>query len=412
MQLNINTILAKWLVGFKSMTRQTVFFCEIRIMYISRIILKNWKNFKEADVPITERVFVVGPNASGKSNFLDVFRFLRDISKPGGGLQKAVLERGGISKIRCLAARQFPNVEIEIQLSEFGESEPVWKYSLGIKQEVRGYRQPLLTHEKVWKGSKLILDRPDKDDKKDQERLTQTHLEQINANKDFREINKYLESIVYLHLLPQLLKHPQSFTGPDLPGDPFGKGFLERISKVNEKTRNAWLRKIQSALKIAVPQFKEFNYTEENGRPHLEAVYEHWRPKAGKQREEQFSDGTLRLIGLLWSLQEGDGLLLLEEPELSLNGAIVAKIPALIYKLQKPKRRQIILTSHSTDLLNDRGISLDEILLLEPTHEGTLVRIAASVPEIKAMLDGGMTPAAAILPRTKPKNINQLTIGF
>lgn len=379
-------------------------------MIISRLKLKNWKNFKEIDVPLLERMFIVGPNASGKSNFLDVFRFLRDIAKPGGGLQKAVTDRGGISKIRCLAARTFPDVEIEVQFSDFGEKEILWKYSLGIKQETRGHRLPFITHEKVWKGNKLIIDRPDKDDEEDTERLTQTYLEQINANKPFREINKYFENAIYLHLLPQLLKHPQSFTGPDLPGDPFGKGFLERISKVNDKTRKAWLKKIETALKIAVPQFKEFNYTEENGHPHLEAVYEHWRPKAGKQKEDQFSDGTLRLIGLLWSLQEGDGLLLLEEPELSLNGAIVSKIPALVYKLQKPKKRQILITTHSLDLLSDRGISLDEILVLEPTPEGTLAFTAIKVSEIKLMLDGGISPGDAILPRTKPKNINQLTL--
>lgn len=379
-------------------------------MIVSRIKLKNWKNFKEVDVPLTDRVFVVGPNASGKSNFLDVFRFLRDIAKPGGGLQKAVTERGGISKIRSLAARTFPDVEIEIHLSEFGDKKPLWKYSIGIKQEPRGFRQPILTHERVWKGEKLLINRPDEEDTNDKDRLTQSYLEQINANKDFREISKYLDTFVYLHLLPQLLKHPQSFTGPDLPGDPFGKGFLERISKVNEKTRKAWLKKIETALKIAVPQFKEFNYTEESGKPHLEAIYEHWRPKAGKQREDQFSDGTLRLIGLLWSLQEGDGLLLLEEPELSLNSAIVAKIPSLIYKLQRPKKRQIVLTSHSVDLLSDRGISLDEILLLEPTTEGTIVKSAASIPEIKAMLDGGISPGEAILPRTKPSSINQLIL--
>lgn len=379
-------------------------------MIISKIILRNWKNFKEVNVSLKDRVFVVGPNASGKSNFLDVFRFLRDIAKPGGGLQKAVTDRGGISKIRSLSARQYPDVEIEAHFSDESEGETTWKYSIGIKQEVRGFRLPYLTHEKVWKDGELILDRPDKDDITDKERLIQTHLEQINANKEFREISRYFESIVYLHLLPQLLKHPLSFTGPDLPGDPFGKGFLERISKVNEKTRKAWLKKIESALKVAVPQFKEFNYTEINGRPHLEAIYEHWRPKAGKQTEDQFSDGTLRLIGLLWSLQEGEGLLLLEEPELSLNGAIVAKIPSIIYKLQRPRKRQIILTSHSIDLLNDRGISLDEILLLEPTNEGTTITNTSSIKEVKAMLEGGLAPGDAILPRTKPKNINQLTM--
>jgi predicted ATPase len=379
-------------------------------MIISRIKLKNWKNFKEINVPLSSRTFIVGPNASGKSNLLEAFRFLRDIAKPGGGLQNAVLDRGGISKIRCLAARTHPDVEIEIHLSEFDSDKVLWKYGVGIKQEVRGYRLPLLTYEKVWEQDKLILNRPDSNDKKDKERLTQTHLEQINANKQFREITRFLESTVYLHLLPQLLKHPQSFTGPDLPGDPFGKGFLDRISKVNEKTRNAWLKKIETALKIAVPQFNKFEFKEESGRPHLEAVYDHWRPKAGKQKEDQFSDGTLRLIGLLWSLQEGDGLLLLEEPELSLNSAIVSKIPALIYKLQKPKKRQVLISTHSLDLLSDKGISLDEILVLSPSAEGTLVETASSIPSIKLMLDGGMSPAHAILPRTKPKNINQLTI--
>lgn len=381
-------------------------------MIVSRIKLKNWKNFRDVDTLLKERVFVVGPNASGKSNFLDAFRFLRDIAKIGGGLQKAVTDRGGISKIRCLAARKHPDVELEISLSEFGSDLAKWKYSIGIKQETRGYRLPKLSYEKVWKGNDLIINRPDKDDAKDEERLTQTFLEQINANKEFREINKFLESTVYLHLVPQLLKHPNSFTGPDLPGDPFGKGFLDRISKVNENTRKAWLRRIEKGLKFAVPQLKELYYAEEGGKPHLEAIYEHWRPGAGKQREDQFSDGTLRFIGLLWSLQEGDGLLLLEEPELSLNGAIVAKIPSLIYSLQKPRKKQVILTSHSIDILTDRGISLEEILLLEPSIEGTQIRLASKYPEIKSLLQGGLTPGEAILPRTKPKKINQLVFEF
>jgi len=93
-------------------------------MIVSRAVLKNWRNFQKADVQMTDRVFLVGPNASGKSNFLDVFRFLRDIAKPGGGLQKAVEDRGGLSKIRCLAARRDPTVEIEVYLAESADKEP------------------------------------------------------------------------------------------------------------------------------------------------------------------------------------------------------------------------------------------------------------------------------------------------
>ena len=65
-------------------------------MIVSHLRLKNWKNFRNVDVPLENRVFLAGPNACGKSNLLDVFRFLRDITKRGGGLQQAVQDRGGI----------------------------------------------------------------------------------------------------------------------------------------------------------------------------------------------------------------------------------------------------------------------------------------------------------------------------
>ena len=65
-------------------------------MMIKRLVVKNWRNFRHIDVRLRERQFIVGANASGKSNLLDIFRFLRDVVKAeGGGLQKAVKDRGG-----------------------------------------------------------------------------------------------------------------------------------------------------------------------------------------------------------------------------------------------------------------------------------------------------------------------------
>ncbi|MDZ7264883.1 MAG: AAA family ATPase [candidate division KSB1 bacterium] len=382
-------------------------------MIVSRLILKNWRNFQSVDVPLGERVFLAGPNASGKSNLLDVFRFLRDIAKPGGGLQKAVSDRGGFSRIRCLAARRYPDIELEIHLSNKDDKQPEWRYSIGIKQEVRGYRQPILSYEKVWVGDQQILNRPDNIDLKDKLRLTQTHLEQINANAEFREIARFFESVLYLHLIPQLLRFPKEFSGPGIPGDPFGRSFLERVSKTSDRARQSRLNKIELALRSAVPQLKHLTYvvdTEEGGVPHLEAIYEHWRMRGARQREDQFSDGTLRLIGLLWSLLESDSLLLLEEPELSLHPEIVKKLAALIHRLQKQKKRQVILSTHSTDLLSDKGIGGDEVLLLIPGAESTQVRLASSFDEIRALLEGGLSIAEAALPYTVPDNIGQLEI--
>lgn len=245
-------------------------------MIISRIKFKNWKNFTEGDISLGNRLFVVGSNASGKSNFLDIFRFLRDLStESGGGLQKAIKDRGGLGKVRSLAARRFPNVYIEAEFSEHetadttGSSPTTWRYVLEIGQEAFGRRRPIVKKEQVYRGDQLELDRPNPGDKNDPERLTQTHLEQVNSNQNFREIVDFLSKATYLHLVPQLLKYSESFQGNQLENDPFGQGFLERIAKTGDRKRQRRLKKIQTVLRKAVPQLQEleFERDESNGRP-------------------------------------------------------------------------------------------------------------------------------------------------
>jgi predicted ATPase len=380
-------------------------------MIISRLVLKNWRNFRSVDVRFAQRVFLTGPNASGKSNLLDVFRFLRDIAKPGGGLQSAVRDRGGLSKIRCLAARKEPDIEITVELSEEWSAPANWRYAIGIKQQPRGLRQPVLQFEKIWRDDQLIRERPDAEDNADQERLTQTNLEQISSNAGFREIAKFFESIRYLHLVPQLLRHPESFQGPTTPDDPFGRNFLEMVVKTPEKTRRSRLKKIEEAVRAAVPQMRDLIDTkDETGVPHLEATYEHWRPNAGKQREDQFSDGTIRLIGLFWSLLDGDAPLLLEEPELSLHSGIISKLPEIFFKLQRQRRRQLFVSTHSGDMLSQKSIGGEEVLVLTPDKEGTVVEAASSIKEVRDLLDSGLSVADAVLPRTTPGNLNQLDL--
>ena len=380
-------------------------------MQFTRLKLKNWRNFVSANMAIGKRLFLAGPNASGKSNLLDVFRFLRDIAKTGGGLQSAVEERGNLAKLRCLAARRYPDIEIEVTLTgSNGEGAVAWRYGIGLRQEPRGQRRVMLTYERVWRGEEALLDRPDEDDAKDDWRLTQTHLEQIASNLAFRPIAETFQKTLYLHLVPQLLKHPNLGNRDATGEDPFGLRFLDRVMTTPDKTRKARLRKIEQALRVAVPELKDLvDVRDEKGLPHLEAVYKHWRPHAGRQREDQFSDGTLRLVGLLWTLLEGDALLLLEEPELSLHAEIVRKLPALIWRLQQARGRQVIISSHSAELFGDRGIRPEEVAMLRPRgSEGTLVDLASDKKEVQALLEGGMTIAEAVLPLTAPKQLEQL----
>jgi predicted ATPase len=400
-------------------------------MIVSYLGLRNWKNFRKVDVPLRSRVFLAGPNASGKSNLLDVFKFLRDIVRvrQGGGLQRAVKERGDLSKIRSLAAPKRSDVEIEVKLAGGPDERPLWEYSIGIREQSQhGTRLPYLVYERIWERGRQILNRPDREDREDKMRLTRTYLEQISANKEFRGLARFFESISYQHLIPQLVRSPDAFGGAKNLDDPYGRDFLQKVMRTPARLRRSRLRKIEQALKFAVPQFQDLTeMIDEAGTPHLEATYGYWRSKATRQREDQFSDGTLRLIALLWSLLEVEGLLLLEEPELSLNAAIIRALPAMIYRLlhkrkgtariepsedyyypsvvplrTPPQERQAVISTHSADLLSDKGIGGEEVLLLKPTPDGTEVKVASDIQEVRDLLEGGLSVADAVMPRIEP----------
>jgi predicted ATPase len=339
-------------------------------------------------------------------------RFLRDLAKSkGGGLQEAVESRGGISKIRCLHARS--DTEILIDVDVVDEDATGWNYVVGFNLPSTGFdkdRRPQITREIVRKigqdGCKSeILQRPNSDDEQDAIQRQQTYLEQINSNKKFRDLASFFGSITYYHLVPQLLKFGDEISGRTLDDDPFGQAFLLRVSAAQERTRTSRLKKIERALQTIVPQMEDLRFLKDQvtGRPHLEIKFRHHRPRGARQREDQFSDGTLRLIALFWLLQErGDAPLLLEEPELSLNEEVVRQLSYLIGTLgrgRSGKRRQIFITTHSYALLSNPGIDADGIIIVEPSDDGSGIRKVSAAE--RAALLAGLSPAEVVLPNTR-----------
>jgi predicted ATPase len=263
--------------------------------------------------------------------------------------------------------------------------------------------------ERVVVDGREVLARPTEEDDADPARLTQTYLEQVNVNREFRDLATFFAAIRYLHIVPQLVREPDRSVGR--ANDPFGGDFLEQVAKTPDRTRKARLRRIQEALRVAVPQLREIElWRDERGTPHLRGKYEHWRPQGAWQTEEQFSDGTLRLMGLLWVAMEVGGSLLLEEPELSLHPEIVRFLPQMFARLQRRTKRQIFISTHSPDLLRDEGIALDEALLLIPGREGTEVSPASSQREIRDLLAGGLSLADIVIPKTRPEQASFLTL--
>lgn len=379
-------------------------------LFFTSLQMVHWRNFQgQVDISLTPRVFLLGPNASGKSNILDALRFLRDTADKG--LQAAISSRGGMGAIRSLHARRPPGFTLAVTVGNKTRLDQ-WKYSLQVRNHPQKHIPEVVAESVTDPQGSQVLRRPTQEDNDDPDRLRQTHLEQVVANQGFRPLTEFLTSVRYLHVVPQLMRDLERSAGRR--NDPFGADFLETIATTPQRTRDARLRKISKVLQIAIPQLEDLTLEQdEGGHWHLQVRFVHWRKSPAKQDERAFSDGTLRLIGLLWSLAEKGGPLLLEEPELGLHTALVRRLPSLMARLYRRSPRQLLITTHASDLLNDEGIGLDEVHLLKPGDQGTEI-IPATDHQPTASLyngDGQLSLGEILMPAVAPEQVDRFSMA-
>jgi predicted ATPase len=291
------------------------------------------------------------------------------------------------------------------------DAEPkLWTYRLVLQYHPRVRGSPVTVEEEVVFQRGIEAD--------SQRRLpsstdwllySQTLLQQVQRNQRFRDLVEFFGSIRYLHVVPQVVRDARrGILGGE---DPFGGDLLRRMKETPKKLRDARLKRIAAALAVAVPQFEKLRLDDDaEGRPHLYADFRHWRVNPTAQNEEVLSDGTLRLLGFLWSITERGGPLLLEEPELSLHDAVVAQLPMMISRAQRLSGRQVIASTHSAVIIGAPGVGLHEIHRLEVTENGSRIETAGSNPIIKAQVEtAGWTAAQAVLPLTQPDRPDRLS---
>jgi predicted ATPase len=96
---------------------------------------------------------------------------------------------------------------------------------------------------------------------------------------------------------------------------------------------------------------------------------------------------------------DGNGLLLLEEPELSLSPAIVRQVPSLFSKVLRSRKmrvRQYIVSTHAWDMLRDEGVAPDEVLVLTPAARGTEIRLARDIEGVTDLAATGLSVGEAL----------------
>ncbi len=337
---------------------------------ISRVVLKNYKSIARCDVRLRPLMFLVGPNGSGKSNFLDALRLVSDALNTS--LDHALRDRGGIHEVRRRSGGH-PNhfrIGVEFRLSDGQAGE--YSFRIGARpqggyevqsEQCRVFR-PLSTEAfyEVQAG-KVVATSLATAPAAVSDRL---YLVNVSGLEPFRSAYDALTRMAFYNLNPDRIRDLQSpDAGETLRRD--GGNLASVLGRLEREDPDLKAR-IEEYLSKVVPGIRGFE-TRAMG-PRETIVFR--QEVAGSQQPWRFfaanmSDGTLRALGILVALlQPTDDpghrvpLVGIEEPEIALHPAAAGVLRDALR--DACRKTQVLVTSHSPDLLDDPDIRDEEIL--------------------------------------------------
>lgn len=362
-------------------------------VFLTRVILRNYKSIGRCDVRLGPLTYLVGANGSGKSNFLDALHLVRDALS--GSLDNALNERGGLTEVRRRSSGHPTNFAIRLEFVLPSGQAGYYAFKVGALAG-RGYevQTEKCVIEGVGKGPLFHVERGALKDCSEATfpAVTADRLALVSASgmAVFRPVFDALTGMGFYNLNPKLMRDPQK------PQDgrmlkPVGEnivsviGHLERVAPEN-------LQRIEAYLQTVVPMMHGLERKQMGPLETLEFRQE----VAGAQAPWRFpaqnmSDGTLRALGVLTALFQGNKdhnptLVGIEEPETALHPAASAALREALTTASDST--QVIVTSHSPELLDDRNIPPEHILAV--VSEGGDTRIgpldAASVSVMRERL--------------------------
>lgn len=347
-------------------------------IFLTRVVLRNYKSIGACNVHLGPLTYLVGANGSGKSNFLDALHLVRDALS--GSLDNALNERGGLMEVRRRSSGHPTNFAIRLEFILPSGQTGFYAFNVGALAG-RGYE---VQTEKcvisgVGKGPFFHVERGvlKASSEPTFPAVTPDRLALVSASgmTVFRPVFDALTGMGFYNLNPKLMREPQK------PQDgrmlkPVGEnivsviGHLERVAPQN-------LTLIESYLQTVVPMMHGLERKQIGPLETLEFRQE----VAGAQAPWRFpaqnmSDGTLRALGVLTALFQGNkdyapSLVGIEEPETALHPAASAALREALTKASETT--QVVVTSHSPDLLDDRSIQPEHILAV--VSEGGETRI-------------------------------------
>lgn len=343
-------------------------------VFLRKVVLHNYKSIAKCAVALGPVNFLVGQNGAGKSNFLDALRLVSDSLQTT--LDHALRDRGGINEVRRRSSGHPTAFGIRLEFSIGSEYSGSYAFQVGarangayevtteecrIQPAIGGAEAFYLVREGLVEKTSGEIMPPAAADR--------LYLVAAAGLPEFRPLYDALSSMGFYNLNPDAIREPQA---PD-PGDMLKRdgrnlaAVLDQLKKNKVESFEAvveYLSKIVPGITTveSVPISRKMSL---EFRQYVGTAAAPWRFIS-----ENMSDGTLRALGTLAALFQAGGagrkaarLVGIEEPETAIHPGAAGILRAAI--LAASATTQIIVTSHSPDLLDDDEIDPSWILAVE-----------------------------------------------
>lgn len=347
---------------------------------VARLRLRNFKSIAKCDLALGPLALLVGPNGSGKSNVLDALRLTADALNTS--LEHALRERGGVEQVRRKSSGH-PNhfrIDLTVRGPDFGGT---YGFEVGAtKGDFRVTREDLHLQRTDLGTEDLFVSVRDGEVVRSSPGLgmlpkvvdDRLLLVALSGHELVRPLYDGLSEMQVFSLSPDVMKQPQT---PDVGERLHRSGanvasVLERLARDDSAAKS----RVVDYLRSIVPGIEDIervplgSWESFAARQLVQGQAHPWTFPAGS-----LSDGTVRSLGVLVALFAAVGAsastIGIEEPETALHPAAVATLMDALRDASE--RRQVLVTSHSPDLLDAANLRPDELVAVRAHHGTTTV---------------------------------------
>ncbi|GAB2520861.1 AAA family ATPase [Spirosoma aerophilum] len=321
---------------------------------LKRVSIQNFKSLKDVTLDLQKINLLIGPNNSGKTNFLKALEFFKFAV-----LQDDVTAERQSRDFRF--KRSFDNLSIELILERQDE-------------------EITFSREFVFSDPSSAVD------VKSAQIIKKNGVELARYDQGYPDVTflrQELNSLSIYRPDPNKLTKPGPVgTGEDIVNADASNliGFLDRM--LGNKYRKTVFNRIEEDLQICIPEFDEINIdddaspTEELKRLFPNNSFKRLGLTNSKQGitywADELSEGTLYFLALLCIINQPNPpkLLLLEEPEKGIHPRRIFEVIQFIFRLAEEKDVQVIMTTHSplvVDMFKDMP---ESVFIFDKDDEG------------------------------------------